>query len=77
MKLQPETLFYRKGKKVGAKYLKMCIIFVLFYSLPEKLCSLRSLSKRFTKKRENHEPSWRTKTWRASFFYSSCRVPKY
>ena len=43
-------------------------IHILFYSLPEKLCSITSLSKQLAKKSENHEPSWRIKTWRASFF---------
>ena len=49
-------------------------MFVIFYSLPKKLCSIRSLAKQLTKKGESHEPSWRTKTWRASFFYSSWRT---
>ena len=60
--------FLLKRKKLDAKYLKTCIKFVIFYSLPKKLCSIRSLSKQLTKKSENLEPSWRTKTWRASFF---------
>ena len=41
--------------------LKTYMEFVLFYSLPKNDVNLQ-------KKNKNHEPSWRTKTWRASFF---------
>ena len=69
-----QNLFLLKREKLNAKYLKTCMKFVIFYSLPKKLCSITSLSKQLTKQSENHEPSWRTKTWRASFLYSSCRT---
>ena len=26
------------------------------------------------KKKKNHEPNWRTKTWSASVFYNNCRT---
>ena len=35
---------------MDAKYLKTCIKFGLFYSLPKKLCSIKSLLKQLAKK---------------------------
>ena len=46
-----ENPFLLKSKKLDAKYLKTFIKFVIFYSLPKKLCSIRSFSKQLTKKK--------------------------
>ena len=47
--------FLPKRKKVDAKYLKK--VFVLFYFLPEKLCSLSFFQNDLQKKAK---PGWRT-----------------
>ena len=64
-KFSTKSHFLPTQKKMDIKYLKTWMKFVLFYSLPKNDVNLQKKTMR---------PSWRTKTWRAIFFYNSCRT---
>ena len=59
---------------MDAKYLKTCLKFVIFYSLPKKLYSIRSISKKLTKKAKIMSQVGVQNLGVPVFFYSSCRT---